>query len=174
MHLHHMLPKHSLYFDYLGDVKEDPYYKVLLTVEGHSCQHDILYRVFHFEGDRIARDTLLGHLTREEAIPQARADWIRRNPTHHSEAGKKGAKARAKLVDLSRKLGEEWGKKVGKLPWWNNGIINKRFHSKPGPDFVKGRLPLWGGKREQSKSTCPHCGKEMTTTNLSRHIAARH
>jgi hypothetical protein len=105
-----MLPKHSSYFDYLEDVREDPYYKVLLTVEGHSCQHDILYQVFHFEGDRIARDTLLSQLTRDEAISQARADWIRRNPTHHSEAGKKGGKARAKLVDLNRKIGEKWGK----------------------------------------------------------------
>jgi len=25
MHLHHMIPKHSSYFNYLGDVKEDDY-----------------------------------------------------------------------------------------------------------------------------------------------------
>lgn len=172
LHLHHLIPKHSSYFDYLGEVKEDSYFKVYLTLDGHSCQHDILYRVFRQEGDRIARDTLNGQITREEAISQARADWIKRNPAHHREAGKKGGKAPAS--DLAKRIAAEKARSLGQKPWWNNGIVNKRSYLRPGPDFVKGKLPLWGGKRDQPKTICPHCGQEMVIANLSRHIAARH
>jgi hypothetical protein len=174
MHVHHLVPKHSTYFAYLGDVKEDPYYKAYLTVDGHACQHDILFRVFGQEGDRIARDTLSGQITRQEAISQARADWIKKNPGHHSRAGKKGAQVRAKMTALSKELGRRWGEKTGRLPWWNNGIINRRSPKCPGPGFIKGRLPLWGGKRDQPTSTCPYCAQVMSKANLSRHIAARH
>jgi hypothetical protein len=172
MHLHHLIPKHSSYFNYLGDVKEDPYYKVYLTAEGHACQHEILYRVFGAESDKIASDALMGHIGKEEAVALARADWIKRHPNHHSEAGKRGGKAPAS--ERSRQVSSELARKVGKTPWWNDGIINRRSHIQPGPNFIKGRLPLWEGKREQPKSTCPHCGQGMSATNLSRHIAARH
>ena len=40
--------------------RDDPYYQVELTEEGHACQHDILYRVFGMEGDKIAARMLYG------------------------------------------------------------------------------------------------------------------
>ncbi len=55
-----MIPKHSKYFECLGDVVEDDYYKVELTQEGHSCQHDVLYRAFGNHWDKIARNGLRG------------------------------------------------------------------------------------------------------------------
>jgi hypothetical protein len=55
-----MIPKHSKYFEYLGDVVEDEYYKVYLTLEGHACQHNILYKVFGNNYDKIACNLLLG------------------------------------------------------------------------------------------------------------------
>ena len=79
LHLHHMLPKHSSYFHYLGNVKEDDYYKVYLTPEGHADQHDILYRVFGDKFDKIASDGLRGQ---KNIKPQV-----------FSEAGKRGGKA---------------------------------------------------------------------------------
>ena len=108
MHIHHMIPKHSNYFDYLGDVVEDDYYKVELTQEGHSCQHDILYRVFGNRWDKIARNGLRG----DENIQQQIS----------SEAGKRGgrakpsAEAREKMrqAKLGRKLSEEHKKNIGK------------------------------------------------------------
>jgi general stress protein YciG len=172
LHTHHIIPKHSTYFNYLGDVKEDPYYKVDLTIDGHSCQHDILFRVFRQEGDRIARDTLDGQMTHEEATRQARADWIKRNPNHHSEAGKKGGRAPAS--QLAKRTASKQAKILSQMPWWNNGILNKRSHESPGDDFIKGRLPLWGGKRDQPTAACSYCGRVMIKANLSRHIAARH
>ena len=106
LHLHHMLPKHSSYFHYLGDVKEDDYYKVYLTVEGHAEQHDILYRVFGDKFDKIASDGLKGQ---ENVKVQV-----------FSEAGKRGGKAKPnssskeKMAALKRgrKLSEEHKKKI--------------------------------------------------------------
>jgi len=106
MHLHHMIPKHSSYFDYLGDVKEDPYYKVSLTVEGHADQHDILYRVFGDNFDKIATDGLKGGVNIDTRV--------------FSEAGKRGGKsipdetARARMAEkkIGKKLSDETRKKM--------------------------------------------------------------
>ena len=106
LHLHHMLPKHSSYFHYLGNVKEDDYYKVYLTPEGHADQHDILYRVFGDKFDKIASDGLRGQ---KNIKPQV-----------FSEAGKRGGKAKPdslaklKMSDkkLGRKLTEDHKKKI--------------------------------------------------------------
>lgn len=32
------------------------------------------------------------------------------------------------------------GKKAGKLPWWNNGVVEKRSYTQPMGDFIRGRL----------------------------------
>ena len=100
-----MLPKHSKYFDYLGDVKEEEYYKVSLTLEGHKCQHDILYRVFGNTFDKIAMNGMNG----DEDV---------RNQVS-SEAGKRGGKyipddeAREKMrqAKLGTKQSEEQKRK---------------------------------------------------------------
>lgn len=105
-HMHHMIPKHSSYFEYLGDVKEDNYYKVYLTPQGHSDQHDILYRVFGDNFDKIAADGLSGQ---KNIKPQV-----------FSEAGKRGGKSipnettRVKMAEGKRgkKLTDEHKKKI--------------------------------------------------------------
>lgn len=105
-HLHHMIPKHSSYFEYLGDVKEDDYYKVYLTPQGHSDQHDILYRVFGDNFDKIASDGLRGQANIK--------------PQVFSEAGKRGGMAKPndlakqKMSDkkTGRKLSEDHKKKI--------------------------------------------------------------
>ena len=107
LHLHHMLPKHSSYFAYLGDVKEDSYYKIHLTPEGHADQHDVLYRVFGDKFDKIATDGLKGQKNIKARV--------------FSEAGKRGGKnnpseeARVKMSNkkLGRKLTEEHKKAIG-------------------------------------------------------------
>ena len=101
-----MIPKHSSYFDYLGDVKEDEYYKIYLTPEGHANQHDILYKVFGDNFDKIAADGLRGQ---KNIKPQV-----------FSEAGKRGGKVKpndAAKIKMSekkkgRKLTEEHKKKI--------------------------------------------------------------
>lgn len=53
---------------------------------------------------------------------------------------------------------------TAKMPWWNNGVINKRTKECPGDGFVPGRL------RWQSKIVeCPHCGTSGGETAMKRH-----
>jgi hypothetical protein len=68
-HRHHQLPTNAPYLPELHEFKED--WTVDLTVEGHACQHDILYKVFGWEGDRIAAQGLSGIIGHEEAHRQA-------------------------------------------------------------------------------------------------------
>lgn len=98
--LHHMLPKHSEYFAYLGDVKEDPYYKVLLTPEGHAQQHDILYRVFRNNFDKIACNGIRGDC-------DARRETL-------SECGKRGGKAKPSAASIEKMRQSKLGKKLSK------------------------------------------------------------
>ena len=41
-------------------MREDSYFQVKLTIEGHACQHDILYKVFGEKGDYVAAACLMG------------------------------------------------------------------------------------------------------------------
>ena len=58
LHSHHQLPKKAPYMPELHDYKE--LWTVSLTIEGHACQHDILWRAFRWEGDKAACDGLNG------------------------------------------------------------------------------------------------------------------
>ena len=57
-HKHHTLPRKAPYLSELHPYKEE--WTVDLTVEGHACQHDILFRVFGWKGDKAAADGLYG------------------------------------------------------------------------------------------------------------------
>jgi len=104
-HLHHMIPKHSSYFDYLGDVKEDSYYKVYLTPEGHIEQHKILYQVFGDTFDKIACNGLTGKNVKKEVFSEAGKRGGRAKPT---------TEAREKMSEkkMGRKLTEEHKNKI--------------------------------------------------------------
>ena len=52
LHTHHQLPKKAPYLPELHEYKEE--WLVDLTIEGHAIQHEILYKVFGWEGDRLA------------------------------------------------------------------------------------------------------------------------
>ena len=100
MHLHHMIPKHSSYFDYLGDVKEDDYYKVYLTPEGHIEQHKILYKVFGDNFDKIACNGLTGKNVKKEVF---------------SEAGKRGGKKKPSVEAKEKMRQAKLGKTNSKI-----------------------------------------------------------
>jgi hypothetical protein len=55
-HRHHQLPQKAPYLPELHQFKEE--WTVDLTIEGHACQHEILYKVFGWEGDKLASDGL--------------------------------------------------------------------------------------------------------------------
>lgn len=166
-HLHHIVPKHA------GGT-DDPSNLVRVTVEEHAELHFARYLEYGEIGDWVAANTLSGQMTQAEAIAEARRDWIERHPEHHSKAGKKGAAARnllgvtQKARDQARILATDLGKK----PWWNNGLNNKRSHTCPGEGYVPGKLPH--GKHGRTYTQCPHCGMSCNLSNLSRHILSKH
>lgn len=109
MHLHHMIPKHSSYFDYLGDVKEDEYYKVYLTQEGHIEQHKILYQVFGDNFDKIACNGLKGKNVKREVFSEAGKRGGRKKPSINA----KEKMRQAKLGKTNSKIyTEERNKKI--------------------------------------------------------------
>jgi len=105
MHLHHMIPKHSSYFDYLGDIKEDHYYKVYLTPEGHVEQHKILYQVFGDTFDKIACNGLIGKNVKREVFSEAGKRGGRKKPSSE-------AKEKMRQAKLGKKLSEKHKKKI--------------------------------------------------------------
>ena len=68
-HNHHQIPRKAPYFSELHEYKSE--WTVDLTVEGHACQHDILWKVFRWNGDKIAAQGLSGIIGHEEAHRQA-------------------------------------------------------------------------------------------------------
>jgi hypothetical protein len=92
-----MIPKHSSYFNYLGNVKEDSYYKVYLTPEGHIDQHKVLYQVFGDTFDKIACNGLMGENVKPEVF---------------SEAGKRGGRAKPTLETREKMSEKKKGRKL--------------------------------------------------------------
>ena len=162
-HLHHIVPKHAG-----GTV--NPGNLVRVNVAMHAFLHKLRYEETGDKWDKIAYEALEGQITRAEATAQARQEFRRQNPNHHSNAGKKGGKAPAsqKAKEVAAKTARLTGSKL----WWNNGLNNKRSHTCPGEGYVSGKLPH--GKHNRTFVECPHCGMTCALPNLSRHILARH
>ena len=93
LHTHHQLPKKAPYLPELHEYKEE--WLVDLTIEGHAIQHEILYKVFGWEGDRIAYQGLSGFIGREEIHRNACALGGKQIPIEqHREMGRLGSKIR--------------------------------------------------------------------------------
>ena len=109
---HHMIPTYGTYFgDFLMSQREDPYYQVKLTKEGHACQHDILFKVFGDKRDEIASRTLHGQANMS---PEARQRQIelsgsgKPHPDQVAEMQRKAWAATSKEVILTHiATGEE-------------------------------------------------------------------
>lgn len=92
-HRHHQLPTKAPYLPELHKFKEK--WTVDLTIEGHACQHDILWRVFGWEGDKIAAQGLSGFIGNEEAHRQACSLGGKTIPIEQfREMGRRGSKTR--------------------------------------------------------------------------------
>lgn len=163
-HVHHIVPKHA------GGT-DDPSNLIEVTVEEHAELHFARYLEYGELGDWVAAQTLSGQMSRAEAIAEARADWIAKNPEHHSNAGRKGGLAPA--TERAKTVAAETARALGSKPWWNNGERNTRSWSCPGEGWIKGRVG-YVKRRKDPLKVCPHCGLEMSTTNLSRHIRSKH
>ena len=166
-HWHHIVPKHA------GGTN-DPENLMRVTVEEHAELHLARYLEYGELGDWLAAYSLSGQISHAEAAAEARREFTRKNPSHHSRAGKRGAASRnsqgvsEKVREEARKLATELGRK----PWWNNGLNNRRSYDCPGEGYVPGKLPH--GKHKRTYTQCPHCGFSCNLSNLSRHILSKH
>jgi hypothetical protein len=163
-HLHHIVPKHA------GGT-DDPSNLVRVNVAMHAFLHKLRYEETGDKWDKIAYEALGGQITRAEAAAEARREFTLQNPNHHSNAGKKGGKAPASVK--AKNTARELAAKLGKLPWWNNGLTNKRSNTCPDKGYVLGKLPC-DTHSMIKKVLCPHCHLMCSPQNLSRHILSRH
>jgi hypothetical protein len=163
-HTHHIVPKHA------GGT-DDPSNLVKVNKAMHAFMHRLRYQETGDKWDKIAYKALEGQITHAEATAQARQEFRRLNPNHHSNAGKVGGKAPAS--DKAKKVAAKTAKVTGSKPWWNNGLNNKRSHTCPGEGYVLGKLPC-DTRSRQSKTKCPHCQLLCVPQNLSRHILSKH
>ena len=108
-HSHHILPKNCPYLSHLHDLRDHPMWQVSLTVEGHACQHDILYRVFGWWGDKLAADGLSGLIGHDEAHRRGAAQGGSTGSASRKRTGKYAREfMRAQpVVAINKKTGEE-------------------------------------------------------------------
>jgi hypothetical protein len=110
-----MIPKCGLYFgEELYAMRQDQYFRVDLTIAGHSCQHDILYRVFGDKRDKLARDGLAGLIGKEEIVAELTKLSRRFSGKTHSEESKKKVSATLQNKLLNDPQYREWQTKNGK------------------------------------------------------------
>ena len=101
-----MIPVFATYFGELLKEREDPYYQISLTVEGHACQHDVLYKAFGDLRDLYSSSMLYGQagMTEESKKRQMDASVVggRRGGRAAAESGQL-AEAREKAYAKTRK-----------------------------------------------------------------------
>jgi hypothetical protein len=98
-------------------MRQDSYFRVDLTIAGHSCQHDILYRVFGDKRDKLARDGLAGSIGKEEIVAELTRLSRRFSGKTHSDESKKKISTALKDKLLNDVQYRDWqienGKRIG-------------------------------------------------------------
>lgn len=177
-HWHHIVPRHA------GGTDE-PSNLVRVTREQHAEIHRQRWLALGDYYDCCAANVLSGDWTVEKArreavkrgqqlsekfLPAAIQNIQEYNsrPLEERSANAKAANAKQSLEAKAK-----GGSIGGKMPFWNNGLNNKRSHTCPGEGYVPGKLPV--GRINVPKGKCPHCDLVTTlNSNMARHIAAKH
>jgi hypothetical protein len=174
-HLHHIVPKHAGGKDSLENL-----------VRVNKAMHAFLHRLrYHETGDYFdlcAANLLSGDWTSEQARRNAAAEGCRRSPLvksnaiknwqdynkteRHRETSKQGS------LNQSKEDKAKGGKIVGSMPYWNNGLNNKRSHTCPGEGYVPGKLPH--GPIRHPTRKCPHCELVTSPGALAQHLKCKH
>jgi hypothetical protein len=155
-----MIPKHSKYFEYLGDVVEDEYYKVSLTLEGHACQHNILYKVFGNNYDKIACNLLLGEGAGKIEVFQ---EVGRRNGLKKPN---EDAREKMRQAKLGRKASEETKRKMSEAHKGRKHKPHSEESKQKISDSLKGNTRRKNGKKTYKTS-------EETKKKLSEALKGR-
>jgi hypothetical protein len=174
-HWHHIVPRHA------GGT-DDPSNLVKVNKAMHAFMHRLRYQETGDLFDCAAANLLSGDCSADEARKFSAAEGIRRSEKHKkssaqnwrdynaTEAAKESQKKGSKAQSLEDKA--KGGRIGGKMPFWNNGLNNKRSHTCPGEGYVLGKLPV--GKINRTYKQCPHCELTISSNNLTRHILAKH
>ena len=149
----------------------------------HAFMHRLRYLETGDLFDCAAANVLSGDWTAEEARRAAAAEGVRRSEKvkrtaaqnwrdyNSTETAKESQKKGNKAQPVEAKA--KGGSIVGPMPYWNNGLNNKRSHTCPGEGYVLGKLPV--GRINMPRGKCPYCDLVTTlNSNMPRHIAAKH
>ena len=176
-HKHHLLPTHA------GGT-DDPSNLVRVNRAMHSFLHRLRYKETGDYYDCCAANLLSGDWTVEQArqeackqgqklsdkfLPAAIQNIQNYNSRPFEE---RSNQSRLNGLKRSKESRVKRGKDLGSMPYWNNGLNNKRSHTCPGEGYVRGKLPV--GPIQQPRRKCPHCELVSTPGGLGRHIRLKH
>ena len=145
-HLHHIVPTHA------GGT-DDPSNLVKVNRAMHQFMHRLRYSETGDYFDCCAANLLSGDWTVEQARVEALKHGQRLSETFLPAAIKnlqeynsrpfeeRSANAKAANAKQSKEGKAKGGSTAGSMPYWNNGLNNKRSHTCPGEGYVKGKLP---------------------------------
>ena len=145
-HLHHIVPKHA------GGT-DDPSNLVKVNKAMHAFMHRLRYQETGDYYDCCAANLLSGDWTAEQARVEALKHGQQQSEKFLSAAIKnlqnynsrplkeRSANAKTANAQQSREGKAKGGLSAGSMPYWNNGLNNKRSHTCPGEGYVRGKLP---------------------------------
>lgn len=164
---------------------DDPSNLVRVNKAMHAFMHRLRYKETGDYYDCCAANVLSGDWTSEQGRREAakRGQQLSEKclPASLRNLGEynsrpfeeRSANAKAANAKQSKEGKAKGGRIGGKMPYWNNGLNNKRSHTCPGEGYVPGKLPV--GRINVPKGKCPHCDLVTTlNSNMERHIRAKH
>ena len=145
-HWHHIVPRHA------GGTDE-PENLVRVTREQHAEIHRQRWLATGDYFDCCAANVLSGDWSVEEARQEAakRGQKLSEKflPAATQNIQDYNSRPLAERSQIARENGAKQskegkakgGRMGGKMPYWNNGLNNKRSHTCPGEGYVRGKLP---------------------------------
>jgi len=176
-HTHHIVPKHA------GGT-DDPSNLVRVNVAMHAFMHRLRYQETGDYYDCCAANLLSGNWTAEQARVEALKHGQQLSETFLPAAVKniqdynsrpleeRSEQARINGLKQNKESRVKRGETLGSMPYWNNGLNNKRSHTCPGEGYVLGKLPV--GKIETTVKKCPYCELVTRPGALALHIKHKH
>jgi len=176
-HWHHIVPKHA------GGT-DDPGNLVKVTREQHAEIHRQRWLALGDYYDCCAANVLSGDWTVEQAAQEARKRGqqlsekflpaaIQNIQDYNSRPfEERSEQARINGLKQSKESRVKRGETLGSMPYWNNGLNNKRSHTCPGEGYVPGKLPV--GKIKTTVKKCPHCDLIARPGALALHVKHKH
>jgi hypothetical protein len=177
-HAHHLVPTHA------GGT-DDPSNLVKVNKAMHAFMHRLRYQETGDYYDCCAANLLSGDWTAEQARQEACKHGQQLSDTFLPAAVKnlqdynsrpleeRSNQARTNGLKQSKESRIKRGATLGTMPYWNNGLNNKRSHTCPAEGYVSGKLPV--GRINVPRGKCPHCDLVTSlNSNMARHIAAKH